>query len=524
MLKKGIIKRSKYFLYWDKALLQSLVFYFVLAALLLPYYQYQINPDGISYIGIAQKYIHLNFHDAVNGYWGPLLSWLLMPFLYVGFKPLLAAKLLTLMIGAITIIQFNSLIKILQISRLLRVVLLFLVSVIIVYFALSDFTPDLLFVYFSLLYIKTIINPNYINSKYAGAISGFFGAGLFLTKSYGFPFFIVSFLLTNFIFYLYSKTSMAKKRILTNFMYGIIVFTLISGAWVSVLSYKYDQFTIGTAGNYVHSLRGPNSLGHPMLYLGLLNPPNKTAISIWEDPSYLIIKNFEVFNSIDSFNHQVEITFENIRNIATIFHLFSKFSLVILTITIVYLLEKGKLIFNNKIFLLILNLLVLISGYALLLVDVRYLWPGNILILIIGSKLLDLLLQNNNLKQISKTFLVTVFVLSFLINPVRQLYYNFDTGKDISALNNRINNLNINGRIASKNDWTKSLYLSFYNNWKYYGETTKITEQALHNELKNKMIDYYLVWGSAENEIEFIDRYEELTDGKIDQLRIYKIK
>ena len=56
-----------------------------------------------------------------------------------------------------------------------------------------------------------------------------------------------------------------------------------------IISNKYDKITIGTTGEYNQALIGPNSNGHPIYYQGLLEPPNKNAISIWEDT--IIFKN-----------------------------------------------------------------------------------------------------------------------------------------------------------------------------------------------------------------------------------------
>ena len=44
-------------------------------------YVYLLNADGTSYISIANQYWRGNWGQAVNGFWGPLLSWLLIPFL-----------------------------------------------------------------------------------------------------------------------------------------------------------------------------------------------------------------------------------------------------------------------------------------------------------------------------------------------------------------------------------------------------------------------------------------------------------
>src|SRR5688572_4382331 len=80
-------------------LLMIFVLYFLAAAWAVSAYRYQINPDAISYISIAQKYLAGDFGAAINAYWSPLYSWLLMPFLAIGIPALLATKVLTVFLG-----------------------------------------------------------------------------------------------------------------------------------------------------------------------------------------------------------------------------------------------------------------------------------------------------------------------------------------------------------------------------------------------------------------------------------------
>src|SRR5258706_3649627 len=81
-----------------------LLTYFAFVISFLIYHRYEITPDGISYISVAQKYLDGNFSDAINGFWGPLLSWLLVPFLAVGIPSLLAPEVVLLVTGAFAIV------------------------------------------------------------------------------------------------------------------------------------------------------------------------------------------------------------------------------------------------------------------------------------------------------------------------------------------------------------------------------------------------------------------------------------
>ena len=45
--------------------------------------RYFIDPDGISYLDIADKYLHGDWNGAVNTYFSPLYSWLFAAALYL---------------------------------------------------------------------------------------------------------------------------------------------------------------------------------------------------------------------------------------------------------------------------------------------------------------------------------------------------------------------------------------------------------------------------------------------------------
>ena len=64
-----------------KDLFLALGLYLLFALILFSNYKYIINSDGISYISIARNYINGHLFYAINGYWSPLYSWLLIPFI-----------------------------------------------------------------------------------------------------------------------------------------------------------------------------------------------------------------------------------------------------------------------------------------------------------------------------------------------------------------------------------------------------------------------------------------------------------
>ncbi|QUV78790.1 hypothetical protein [Chloracidobacterium thermophilum] len=80
-----------------------LLAYTALGLGLLAPYQFQINPDGIAYLDIAEKYARGDVWGAVNAYWSPLISWLTAGLRLLGLPPQVAIKLVLLTGGAVAL-------------------------------------------------------------------------------------------------------------------------------------------------------------------------------------------------------------------------------------------------------------------------------------------------------------------------------------------------------------------------------------------------------------------------------------
>lgn len=83
--------------------------------------------DEISYISIAHHYSTGNWNEAINAYWSPLYSWLIAPFLLGGFDPFQSAiipRVLSLIVGSVTIIGLNRLAKTFNLDGMVRSALL----------------------------------------------------------------------------------------------------------------------------------------------------------------------------------------------------------------------------------------------------------------------------------------------------------------------------------------------------------------------------------------------------------------
>ncbi|MCE7697955.1 MAG: glycosyltransferase family 39 protein, partial [Methanobacterium paludis] len=229
---------NKHFLNNNWDLIVVLVLYSLLTVIYFHYYQYTTGGDELSYINIAHEYAVGKWGDAINGYWSPLYSWLMTPFLLLGSTPLYAvyvSKIVSLIIGFFTIISINRLSRTFELSNVVKRALLFSLIPVISFFSLMYNTPDLLLVCVLVYYLTVIFDPEYSDKWFNGVLCGFLGALAYLTKSFAFPFFLAHFILFNLIYYFRGLNSQKKRNVLKNMVLGLFVFFVIGGLWTGTI-------------------------------------------------------------------------------------------------------------------------------------------------------------------------------------------------------------------------------------------------------------------------------------------------
>jgi len=315
---------------FDLRLVLVLIVFVILGGTLVGHYRYQINPDGISYISVAQKYLGGDFSGAINGYWGPGLTWLLMPFLYLGIEPLLATKVLSLLIGVMTIIALRGLSYRFEMTESIRTVTLLAAVPVVLTFGFFYITPDALLTCIILFYLSVICGADYAGGMKKGAVCGALGGAAYLSKSFAFPFFISHFVVMNAVRFVRSETGEDKKNVVHNFLAGAAVFAVISGIWIGLISNKYGRLTFGTSGKTTYrATASRGAQGSAVLWIGFLEPPDEAAMSAWEDPSYVKVPPPEAMDSWSYFGHQIRVVGRHIRKIGEFCMEFSPLALVI---------------------------------------------------------------------------------------------------------------------------------------------------------------------------------------------------
>lgn len=516
--------------------------YLLICIILINHYQYETGNDLISYINIACLYLEGDIPNAINGYWSPLLSWIVLPFLWIyGSSPLnalYAYHISQIVIGLFTLIGAFFLSSRLRLNDVWRTLVLLSVLPFIICLALTSVQPDFLLICILLFYFYVIFDEDYPKNLSHGVVCGVLGSITYMTKSYALFFFLGHFTIFNILHYFNNFTSIDKKRTVTNFFVGLVVFLVISGLWVGVISTKYNDFTYSTSSKFNHAILGPESPGHPTSWPGLITPPYQKAVSAWDDPSLLKVESWNPFESINHILYQLSLIKKNLIDLIGIYISFTILSLIIIPVGIILSimslkkpLNWKKILKQKELIYLLTTILIYPMGYLVLTLEARYVWIVYILLLLMGLNILKQLFQKKYFTKSCKIVLTTLLIVSFLILPINGIIYYYDMDKSLVDISNGLKEIHpIHGNIASNGNmrnggYKQSLYLSYYLESRYYGFTDDISGLELKKQLDNHEINYYILWENYYADPQLVSgNYPEITEGRIEGLKIYSIK
>jgi len=476
-----------------KSFFSALLLFIFLFAILYSFMQYSINPDGISYITIARKYASGNFSDAVNAYWGPLYSILLVPFLLTGLPELLGARLLQLLLSIFLFFLMQKALRLPQLNIGNKGFLYLAFIPVSLYFVYWFITPDLLLALIVFWYTILVLDPEYENKASAGIYCGLLGGLAFLAKSYGLFYFLIHFTIINFLYLIGSGN---KKKIFANYLTGAAICIVIAAAWGGILTTKYGSFTLGTGAETNLALVGPKAeFKHLHLRQRILVPPNETAISAWEDPSaYPVEVKWNPLGSREEFEYQISLIINNSVEFFSFIFLFSPLVIFLIALMVKDVLKSETLRY------LIISGLVYPSGYLILFIETRYIWLTYLIVFILTFSLFSLFTKRYLFKGFMLNAAVLLLMLSLLAFPAYALFKKADAGKNVYALAQELKKFNVSGNFACSTNGLDTHYLAYFLDSKYYGEINKdLNDPVFFNYLKEKEIDYFFLWDDRWN-------------------------
>ncbi|MEO6720267.1 MAG: hypothetical protein ABIN67_07860 [Ferruginibacter sp.] len=484
--------------------LSAAILYILLFFLLFPWYQYVLDIDAISYIHVAQRYARGEYFNAVNGYWSPLISWILIPVVKTGYDPVMAAKYINGLIGLLSLFTCYSLMGKFRIHKLLQNIIPFVLAVLFVSYAFYELCADLLQLLFLLLYLNLLFSKNFINNTYKIVGAGVLAAVCYYAKAYNFPFFLLHFSVMIFVLLKRSNTISFKRAFITKAAIGFITFFLLVTPYLVILKQKYGSFRINNAGKLNMSwFLSPGISDNRKM---VAEPPYLDATSYWDDPTYAQEKYVGPFTSGKYFLKEIKLFISTTIKFCALLNLISIFSFLILCCFIIFLYRKKKDHDTNN-WLLLLTTLLYPSGYLLIFIEWRYIWLLPVTLILMMAATLSYLYEQGYLTPRRFAVLAILFSGSFLLQPINEMQDLKDNNKDVYEMASVFRQKGIRGNFflnyKSFEPYGKTVILSYLTGSKLYGPALlDYTFDELMHSAKQYNINYYLYFYDFPNEKE----------------------
>ncbi|MFH1247949.1 MAG: hypothetical protein V1490_02205, partial [Candidatus Omnitrophota bacterium] len=488
-------------------------------------YQYQINTDNIIFIIIARKYLQGEFFKAINSFWQPLMSWLLVPFLALPIKPLLASKFLSILIGLFTLCGLRKLSFNLEISGQLRGFIMFFFAPLISWHALSISTADLLSTGIIIYYLTVVFDDTYKRNYHKATLCGLLVGLASLAREYNLSFFILHFSLINLIYYFKAISKEAKKRILINTLVGFLSCFFIYGSWVAVRSSKYHKLLIFPTASYSFGFIKPDSKGQIFEYGGFIRQSDDAEIYCTDEYYFRDTQkwHWSPFKSRKDLIYEIKNIFKNggIYFMGVLRNPLSFLGLIYIIWSLFFLIKRPFKV-NEKLSLFMLTIVLYPLGYLFIMMHNRYVQVSHFLLIMAGGQALGIILSHKFLNK-AKRLAILIIIFIFMLIPIfRDAYSKPNIGKEFYDLSEQGSSYYEfkEKKIASQHGaWQEGFFLSFYWDSKYFGQSPEeISDEQLWFELKSFNIDYYLVKGVSNNNLKNL-----VLERKLGILSLYKV-
>lgn len=295
----------------------------------------QLNPDAVAYCRIAGYYAEGQWALAVSGYWGPMLSWLMVPLMKVGCAPLVAARAVMALSGGVFLAGVVTLLRAFRLPRSALLAGSGMAAAWAVFWSIRNISPDLLMAglaglaiaatyramltrascqptaaskQFRLIEMVTSLRLQAVTHSPAIKAGSFWGLA-YLAKAIALPWA----LLVTAGFALFASIGRPDLRRLMITRLGAVCLgiALTAGPWVAILSSHYGRFTFSTTGPIAHALAGPDheSRYHPAMVT--LHQPEAGRMTQWEEPSRMAYRFWSPFADLQSWQHQLRVMQNN---------------------------------------------------------------------------------------------------------------------------------------------------------------------------------------------------------------------
>jgi hypothetical protein len=472
----------------------SVMLMYVVLLIIYPHYQYFIDPDGIAYLTISQRYASGDMQKAINGYWSPWSCWLTASLIKQSISAIPASVIINtlgatgfLYISQSFFLKFNIIHKL---QCLLNVTLAFFLC----YAVFWQSFDDLWECFFLLSTLRLMLADNFMKKPALWIVTSFIGTLAYFAKAYSFPFFIL-----NTIVCLYFISKDNKGAWLQVSLIIILTMVVLSHPWIVALHDKYGICTTSTAGPLNMSWY---LVGHPHWKAGidlLIPPAYPDSPYYWEDPWFANGVTLHFWSSWHLLGLQfVRIGLNTWKFLVSNLQLSIFFPVVFIMVLRPKLHDIARSVVSGEVRILAVSFILFPLGYVLINFESRYLWYMLPLAMTIGALLIQ------NMDGISRKWLIIAFPVTFLIYPTWCMAKIYDEGANEYKTAQQLKQLNIKcaftampkpGIAAQRIE-----RLAYFSGYQYYYSNSRkdITEKDVLRDIRRYHVKYFFVYSGSD--------------------------
>lgn len=504
---------------------------FVLAAsVMYPYFQYRIVSDDISYLAITDRYLKGDYSRAINGYWSPLNSWLLVLLVKIsGWQLLFASYILNcLSFSAVLMLSIKLCLRFIldYFERLLFGIfsaLFWAANIPVTHFA------DALNCFLLLGCLLLLLRQDFLHRPIWWVIYGLLSAIAYFSKAYSFYIIPLS---TAIILWIRLKHEdrFSLKRWTLILGSTTLCMVLFSFPWLWLLHQKYGNWMISSAGRINTNWAIQGYMYFNKEYPVIVPPAYPDGLSCWEDPA---INNAGTLSPFGSGSLMAKQLFRIAMNVLQWFKVTGEFSPLYFPVWLfglLYLLRLKVKSLELDRSMIIIAFLIFPAGYFTLSFGTRYLWFTVPLVMITGLLFFRQYLFPVLQQKMYRLFLLLYFI-SWLPGSVLVLKETLHEGRDDYEVAGQLKAMHISGSFVTSDymgyqhyfriSWFSGnpFYMHFGDKW----STGEIIKEARRLGVKY----YYYAYQGSNDEYQLLDAsgkpYPEMSAGKIKGLKIFQI-
>jgi hypothetical protein len=475
-------------------LFASLALYTLLCYFLHPFLGYMLDSDGIAYLTIAHRVAEGDFLRSVNGLWSPLNSWLLSPFIHLGYSAWQTAKCLNIIFGAIVLSWVYVLLHRCCLSNKQIIPLLLSGAIGMSYFVYHQLFGDILQLIFLLPYLLVLWPSKQPLSISKTIVASLFIVFAFYAKAYSLVFYVSHFFI--YLLLLYYQKQLLFKEVCKHYCIGVGLAILCILPWSFAMQKKYGEFNVMGVSGKMNMSWQINSGKSFRSDIKLLIPPSyPDSPSFWEDPYPTQQDLSTPFSSLHHFFRWIARILHTLLSYLVCMQEISFLSFGILGLALYFFLLRTKnRLENSPAIYLLLSIFILPVGYWLVHIETRYIWLCAFLLMALSGLLLQKLKQN--LPNWMLIGMLYGLAFSFITFPVLQMEAHRYKNKDLFDMANQWKQFGIKGSFTSNVKDAGRMWVIAYltGNTFYTIEKENFTEAELIQEMKRYHVKYFVFY------------------------------